>query len=175
MARSNVPRTTWKFASSKAQAAVAEKDYEKLLETNKRALGAVPAVEERRAKLDWDRAVLAIEKSGKDQVLAKFEAWTKQAEFEAADLAILRRKIIAPFDGEIVEIEHKQDEWVSPGDEILRLARRDVMHIEGDVAQRDFDPHEVQGCEGLGRSATRARSHRNSDGANRVCQPGAEL
>jgi multidrug efflux pump subunit AcrA (membrane-fusion protein) len=132
---------------SKAQAAVAEKDYEKLLETNRKAPGAVPAVEERRAKLDWDRAVLAIEKSGKDQMLAKFEAWTKQAEFEAADLAILRRKIIAPFDGEIVEIEQKQDEWVNPGDPILRLARRDVMHIEGTVGQRDFDPHEVKGAQ----------------------------
>lgn len=132
---------------SQAQAAVAEKDYELLLETNRRAAKAVTDVEVRRAKLDWDRAVLAIEKSGKDQELAKYEAWTKQAELEAAELAINRRTIVAPFEGEVVEVLRKQDEWVNPGDAILRLARRDVMHIEGAVSQNEFDPHELRGAQ----------------------------
>jgi multidrug efflux pump subunit AcrA (membrane-fusion protein) len=129
---------------AKAQAAVAEKDYEKLMETNLRAIGAVPAVEVRRAKLDWDRALLAIEKSSKDQELAKYEWHTKQAELEAAELGINRRKIIAPFDGEVVEIQRKQDEWVNPGDAILRLVRRDVVRVEGKISQREFDPQELK-------------------------------
>jgi multidrug efflux pump subunit AcrA (membrane-fusion protein) len=141
---------------SKLQAAVAEKDYEILVETNRRAAGAVSVVEVRRAKLDWDRSVKAIEKSSNDQELSRLEAWTKQAELEAAELAISRRKISAPFDGQIVEISHKQDEWVNPGDPILRLAQRDVMHVEGAIHQHsdqegsarvgEFDPHELRGC-----------------------------
>jgi multidrug efflux pump subunit AcrA (membrane-fusion protein) len=130
---------------SKAQADVAHADYDQLVETNLIAPKAVTAVELRAKKLEWDRAVLAIEKSGKDQELAKFEWYTKQAELDAADLAINRRKIIAPFDGEVVEIQRKQDEWVNPGDPILRLVRRDVVRVEGKVDQREFDPHELQG------------------------------
>lgn len=130
---------------AKAQAAVAQADFEQLEETNRIAARAVTAVELRAKKLEWDRAVLAIEKSGKDQDLSKYEAYTKQAELEAADLAISRRKIAAPFDGEVIEIQRKQDEWVNPGDPILRLARRDVMHVEGAVEQRDFDPDELRG------------------------------
>ncbi len=57
-----------------------------------------------------------------DQELAKFEAYTKQAELDAAELAIKRRMIIAPFDGVVEEIKRKQDEWVNPGDTILHSA-----------------------------------------------------
>jgi multidrug efflux pump subunit AcrA (membrane-fusion protein) len=132
---------------SKAQADVAHADYDQLLETNRIAPKAVTAVELRAKKLEWDRAVLAIEKSGKDQELAKYEWYTKQAELEAAELGINRRKIIAPFDGEVVEIQRKQDEWLNPGDSILRLVRRDVVRVEGKVDQREFDPHELAGSE----------------------------
>jgi multidrug efflux pump subunit AcrA (membrane-fusion protein) len=131
---------------AKAQAAVAEKDYEKLVETNQRAARAVTDVELRRAKLDWDRAVLAIEKAGHEQELAKFEYFTKGAEYEAAEKAIERRAIVAPFGGEVVELHRKQDEWVNPGDPILRLARRDIMEVEGAVAQSDYDRSQVRGC-----------------------------
>jgi multidrug resistance efflux pump len=132
---------------AKAQADVAKAEYDVLRETNKIAPKAITQVELRAKKLEWDRAVLAIEKSGKDQELATLEAWTKKAELEAADMAINRRKIIAPFEGEIVEIQRKQDEWVNAGDPILRLARRDVMHVEGAVEQSDFDPHELTGSQ----------------------------
>jgi multidrug efflux pump subunit AcrA (membrane-fusion protein) len=114
------------------------------LDTNLRVKGAVSDVEVRRAKLDWERAVLSIEKAGHDQELAKFEAYSKLAELKAADLAIGRRKVIAPFDGEIIELNRKQDEWVNPGDPILRLVRRDVMHVEGAVLQSEYDPDELQ-------------------------------
>jgi multidrug efflux pump subunit AcrA (membrane-fusion protein) len=122
------------------QAAVAEKDYEMLVETNRQATKAVPEVEIRRAKLDWERADLAIEKAGHDQELAKYEYYTKTAEVEAANLAIKRRTIVAPFAGEVVELDRKQDEWVNPGDRILRLAQLDTMIVEGAIKQSDYDP-----------------------------------
>src|SRR5215210_3659648 len=73
---------------AQAQEAVAKIKYEKLLETNKQALKSVPEVEINEARLDWDHYKLAIEKSRHDKELAKFEALTKQAEFDAAELAI---------------------------------------------------------------------------------------
>jgi multidrug resistance efflux pump len=132
---------------AKAQAEVAQAKYEQLLETNKIAEKAVAAVDLREAKLEWDHFKLAIEKSAHDQELAKFEALTKKAELNAADLAIERRTIRAPFDGVVEELKRKQDEWVQPGDTILTLLRLDTMHVEGAVFQKQYDPHEVQGCD----------------------------
>src|SRR5215210_3135135 len=63
---------------AKAQAEVAHADYDQLVETNKLAEKAVAAVDIRKAKLDWDHFVLAIEKAFHDQELAQFEALTKQ-------------------------------------------------------------------------------------------------
>jgi macrolide-specific efflux system membrane fusion protein len=132
---------------SKKQAEVAEADYQQMLETNKLAAKAVTDVDLRRAKLDWERARLATEKAEHEQILAMYEAYTKQAELAAAELGIKRRTIVAPFDGEIVEILRKQDEWVNPGDQILRLARRDVMDVEAAVEQSAYDRSQVRNCE----------------------------
>lgn len=132
---------------ARAQAEVSKADYEQLMATNKLAEKAVTQNEIRKAKLDWDHFILAIEKAGHDQELAKFEAYTKQAELDAAELAIQRRVIVAPFDGVVEEIKRKQDEWVQPGETILNLLRLDTMHVEGAVEQGKYDPHEIQGCE----------------------------
>jgi multidrug efflux pump subunit AcrA (membrane-fusion protein) len=132
---------------AQAQAAVAKVKYEKLLETNKQAIKSVPEVELNEAKLEWDHFKLAIEKSIHDKELAKFEAMTKQAEFDAAELAIKRRTIVAPFDGVVEEIKRKQEEWVQPGDTILTLLRLDTMHVDGAIEQSQYDPNEIQGCD----------------------------
>jgi RND family efflux transporter MFP subunit len=125
---------------------VAHADYDQLIETNKMAEKAVASVDIRKAKLDWDRSVLAIEKAKKDQELAKYDAYTKHAELKAAELAIDRRVIKAPFDGEVVTINRHQEEWVGPGDTILRLVRLDSMYVEGALDRTLYDPHEVAGC-----------------------------
>jgi len=132
---------------AKAQELVAKAKYEKMLESNRLTAKAVTEVELNEAKLDWDHFKLAIEKSIHDQELAQFEALTKQAEYDAANLAIQRRTIIAPFDGVVEEIKRKQDEWVQPGDTILTLLRLDTLHVDGAVKQSEFDAAEIQGCD----------------------------
>jgi multidrug efflux pump subunit AcrA (membrane-fusion protein) len=130
-----------------AAARVAEAEYQGLLEANRRSPGAFSDSDVRKAKLEHTKALLGIEKTAHDQELAKFEMYTKGAEYKAADLAIKRRVIVAPFDGEVVMLYRKQDEWVSPGDPVLRLVRLDTMNVEGSVDQKLYDPHEVRDCE----------------------------
>jgi multidrug efflux pump subunit AcrA (membrane-fusion protein) len=132
---------------ARAQELVAKAKYEKLLETNRLQAKSVPEVELNEAKLDWDHFKLAIEKSIHDQELAQFEALTKQAEYDAANLAIQRRTIVAPFDGVVEEIKRKQDEWVQPGDTILTLLRLDTLHVDAAVMQSRYDAAEIQGCD----------------------------
>jgi membrane fusion protein, multidrug efflux system len=125
----------------------AKADYDELLETNRLQAKAVTDSDVRQAKLDWEKMILSIEKSQRDRELAKYDAYTKKAELSAAELAINLCTIRAPFDGEVVTIYRDQDEWVSPGDPILRIVRLDTMEVEGAVPQKGFDPHEIQGCE----------------------------
>lgn len=132
---------------SRAAAGVAKAEYDKILESNRRAPGSVTKVEELRAKLEWDKDELSIEKAQLDQELARDEVDSKRAELDAANLAIERRKTLAPFDGEVVTLYRHQSEWVNPGDPILRVVRLDTMRVEGFVDQSKYDPHEVQGCE----------------------------
>ncbi len=132
---------------SKAQADVDHADYEQMVESNKIAQKSITETEVRGQKLKWDRSLLAIEKASHDQILAKFEAYTKQAELDAAELEIQRCLVIAPFDGVVEEIKRHQDEWVQPGETILTLLRMDTLHVEGAIEQSKYDPHEIQGCE----------------------------
>lgn len=134
-----------RFAEAKSDAAKA--DFDLLVETNKIAAKTVTVVEMRAKELEWKAAQLSIEKAGNDRDLARIEAYAKKAELEAADLAIQRRVITAPFDGMVEHLYRKQSEWVSPGDPILHLFRLDVMDVEGSVEQDKYDPHELQGCD----------------------------
>lgn len=129
-----------------AGAAVAKEDYLELQETNTLADKAITDSDLRRAKLEWRKMELGGVKARKELEIATYEAHMKKAELELAQLAITRRNIIAPFDGVVEELARKQDEWVNPGDPILRLFRMDTMQVEGAVEQKLYDPHELQGC-----------------------------
>jgi multidrug efflux pump subunit AcrA (membrane-fusion protein) len=135
----------FRYAEKSAQ--VAEKAYETMVQSNNTVAKAVADIDVRKAKLEWEAAILSAEKAQHDQALAKFEYHKKKAERDAAELAIQRRTIIAPFDGEVVTIFRHEDEWVSPGDAILRLVRLDTMLVEGAVEFSAYDPHEINGAD----------------------------
>ncbi|MFO0790437.1 MAG: HlyD family efflux transporter periplasmic adaptor subunit [Pirellulales bacterium] len=133
-----------RFAQTQAEAYKAE--YDMLVEANKIREKAITESELRKARLDWKHYEMAIEKSTHDQELAKYEAFTKQADVDAADLKIKRRVVVAPFDGVVEEIKRHQSEWVQPGDTILTLLKLDTMHVEGAVEQSKYDPSEIANC-----------------------------
>ena len=130
---------------AQAASAVAEAEYRKDLEANEIKKGAVPESELERKKLDWKRATLQIEKAENDRVLAGYEARTKRAERQAAEMALDWRTIRAPFDGDVVKTYVHQSEWVNPGDPILKLMRFDTLYVEGFVRAADYDRWEVMG------------------------------
>jgi membrane fusion protein, multidrug efflux system len=131
---------------AEASAEVAKKDWEMMIESNKISPKAVPEIEVLKKELEWKVTKLQIEKAQDDQLLAKYDAYTKQAQRDAAKLALERRTIRALFDGEVVELYRHQGEWVNPGDPIMRLVSLDTMWVDGFVEQAKYDPHEIQDC-----------------------------
>ncbi|HYO25302.1 MAG TPA: HlyD family efflux transporter periplasmic adaptor subunit, partial [Lacipirellulaceae bacterium] len=130
---------------ARLSAEVAQKDYQMSLQANASGMKVVSEIELEKKRLDWNRARLQIEKAEKDRVLARLEANVKQAELDAAEIAMDRRTITAPFDGEVQLVLLHDSEWVNPGDPILRLVQFDVMYVEGYVRADRFDPAELQG------------------------------
>ena len=68
-----------------------------------------------------------------------------QATVAAAEENIERRKIVAPFDGVVVDVLRQRGEWVDTGEPVLRLIRLDRVRVEGFFDASQFNPEEVSG------------------------------
>lgn len=134
------------YARAAAEAAGA--DYADLQAANSAGIDSVVTPTDLRAKeLEWTRAKLQIEKARKDRELAKFDYYVAKVEKEAAEMEIDRRVVKAPFGGQVVELFHKQGEWVDPGEPVLQFARYDVLQCDGNVDLAMYDPRQIEGCE----------------------------
>jgi multidrug efflux pump subunit AcrA (membrane-fusion protein) len=132
-----------RYAAKAAE--VAKKDLEKDLDANQRHSGSVPDIEIIQKQLVVEKSDLQIEKAQKDQKLAGLDANTKQAELEAAKVALEKRTIVAPLAGEVVKLQRHQSEWVNPGDPILTLMRFETLYVEVFVPASRFDRNELLG------------------------------
>ncbi|MEM6798209.1 MAG: HlyD family efflux transporter periplasmic adaptor subunit [Planctomycetota bacterium] len=132
---------------SRASSDVAKAEVETLEATNRAVANAVTATDLRKARLEYKRSLFGIEKAVHDRQLAELDAWTQKAELEAADMAIERRTLRAPFAGVVQEQFRDEKEWVNPGDPILRLVRLDALQVEGLVPIASYAPADLDGCE----------------------------
>lgn len=132
-----------RFATKSAE--VAKKDWDRDIAANLQSPGAVPEIEVTQKKLMFEKSQLQIEKAENDQILASLDAKTKQAERAAAEVALKKRSIFAPFDGEVVKLHREKSEWVNPGDPILTLMRFDILYAEAKVPTGQFDREELLG------------------------------
>lgn len=125
--------------------ALAETEYRQDLEINSKSPGAVPETEVRRKKLAWERAQLQVQRSRLDRKLAEMTALVQSAALSAADEAIRRRRIVAPFDGVVIEIAKAAAEWVHAGEAVLRVARMDQLKVEGFVDGSQYNASDLAG------------------------------
>jgi multidrug efflux pump subunit AcrA (membrane-fusion protein) len=128
---------------AKASADYARVDLLKDQTANQGTPNAVPDITIRQKKLAVVRADLQTQKAQKDRLIALKEADVKKAELKAAQIALDRRTLRAPFAGEVQQLMQKQAQWVNPGDPILRLVKFDVLRVECLVSANDYDPIEL--------------------------------
>jgi len=97
----------------------------------------------RRLLLSPRRAGLATASAELDHQLLSFKTRVKEALLAEAQLEVNRRSILAPLDGEIVEVHKNAGEWVSPGEPVVRIVRMEKLRVQGYVQASDFAPQEV--------------------------------
>lgn len=129
------------------QAAIklAETDYVRAVQSNKKLPGAVPQAEERRRFLSLRQCQLELEKVARDRKLAVLSEQAKAAETGLADVKLRQHRIESPCDGVVVEIRRHRGEWVEPGDTVIRIVSLATLRVEFLLNAADYSPHEVVG------------------------------
>jgi multidrug efflux pump subunit AcrA (membrane-fusion protein) len=130
--------------AQKAQA-VSQKAYEKAEQSHKAVQGSVTDVERDRLRLEWEKSGLQIEQAQLERQLADLAAKVKEAEVETAEIEIRRRQVTAPLDGEVVDVQGNQGEWMQVGAPLAHIVRTDKLRVEGYVDAGKWDPEQVRG------------------------------
>ena len=123
---------------------VAQIEFEKAAESDRKVPGSVTRVELNRLQLNEQKSELQIEQAQLERKLAELAAAAKGVEVEAAENAIERRLITAPLAGIIVQLFPHRGEWMQPGDPLARVVRADKLRVEGYVDSNRWNPEQVR-------------------------------
>jgi macrolide-specific efflux system membrane fusion protein len=80
---------------------------------------------------------LETEEAAHEQAIAVLEMKGQENELNAAKAQIARRRIVAPFDGVIVQVYLRKGEWAEPGQKALRIVNTDRLKAEGFIRAED--------------------------------------
>ncbi|HUG69447.1 MAG TPA: HlyD family efflux transporter periplasmic adaptor subunit [Pirellulaceae bacterium] len=118
---------------------LAETELNNDVEINRRQPGSVPATEIRRKQLDRTRAELQIGRSRLDLKVAQMTADVQNAAVQAAEDSIQRRRIIAPFSGQVLQVYRQSNEWVNIGEPVVRVVQMNRLYVDGFISGADYN------------------------------------
>jgi len=126
-----------RFASKAAE--VAEAELKRSTESIARFAKSVSDSQLDVDRLNAEKTRLEAEQANHNQQIAMLEMKTAQNELDAAKVQRIRRRIVAPFDGTVVQIFVRLGEWVEPGQQALRIVNTDRLKAEGFLSAADAD------------------------------------
>jgi multidrug efflux pump subunit AcrA (membrane-fusion protein) len=132
-----------RYAESAAK--VAEYEYRASLQANERAPNSISGVKLQELALSYEKAQRQIEQAQHNQAIFREEAEAKRVAVEAAEDDIRRRQIVAPINGEVVEVPVHLGEWLKPGDAVCKIIRLDQLAVEGFLRAADYEPGDLVG------------------------------
>lgn len=116
-------------------AEVANAEYAKAVDANRRVPGAVPEIEVQRLKLAAERSRLQIEQAQHRFLVARLTA-------KEAEAALRMFAVTTPFNGTVTRVYKSKGEAVRQGDPILELVNTDKVRVEGYLTTTDM--HRVE-------------------------------
>lgn len=110
---------------------VAKAELNRGLESLAKYAKSISDSEMDRLRLTLQRTVLEVEQAQHDLDVAGFTQRIKENELQVAQRKVQRRKVVAPLDGVVVQVNRRRGEWVEPGETVLRILRIDRLRAEG--------------------------------------------
>jgi macrolide-specific efflux system membrane fusion protein len=80
---------------------------------------------------------LAVEQATFEFELAQFATQLRQADVDLATDSVERRRVVAPLDGVVVQMNRREGEWVEASKPLFRILRLDRLRAEGFVQAMD--------------------------------------
>ena len=117
--------------AAEEESVVAERDLKRAKDAREALKQSVSPAELDRLQLRASQAKLRAEKAKTELEVARLTQQQRATDLELATLALDRRRVIAPFDGIVVETYRHRGEWVEPGEKIMRIIRLDRVRAEG--------------------------------------------
>ena len=97
------------------------------------------ALAEGRALLDESRRLREEgERLSADGSIPRSQFLTREAEYAAAQAALARHRVVAPFDGVVTRRFSDEGEWVATGTPVLQLVATDPLRIDVRMPQRQL-------------------------------------
>jgi multidrug resistance efflux pump len=124
---------------------VAESEYNRAVEANRRSSGSVPAAEVDRLLLAHHKAVLAVEQAKHMQRLSELEVKVRAAELAVVEVDLDDRQIKAPNAGEVTEVPVQVGNYVRVGEPLVEIVRLDRLRVDGFAYARQHAPNELVG------------------------------
>ena len=125
--------------------AVASAELDRALAIDRKNAGSVTQQEIQKLQLAKRRDELQIERSKLEMRVAKMNADVHQAGVKSAEDAVIRRQIVSPLAGVVVNLLHEKGEWVAAGDAVVQVVRIDRLRVEGFLSADEVGPEEVGG------------------------------
>lgn len=132
-----------KYAAKAAE--VSQAEYDMMRAANEGVKGTVAPITIRKAKLQWEKAILQAEQADMNFKVAGLTAKEAKAEMEAAQIVIDRCQITSPIDGIVVQKYRHEGEWVRPGDPLMRVVGLKRLKLDGSLSSDKYSPSMVVG------------------------------
>jgi len=107
--------------------------------------GTVSKAEMLKLELEVTKANLAIEQTKEQQIEDRLTANAKKAEVDAAQVALERRVLKAPFDGVVTSVIKKPGEWVAAGDPVMQVVGINRLRVMGNLDAAQWGPDDIAG------------------------------
>jgi macrolide-specific efflux system membrane fusion protein len=129
---------------AKAALKVEAKELERMYRVVERIPGTISRTEIEKQELTVARTELQSEQAQHEQKLAALNAALQAVVVEGSQVVLDRHQIISTVNGIVVERFKKPGEWVTAGDDVIRIVRLDQLRIEGYLDGR-FYSRDLQG------------------------------
>jgi multidrug resistance efflux pump len=107
--------------------------------------GTVSKAEMLKLELEVTKTALAIEQAKEQQIEDRLTANAKKAEVDAAQVALERRVLRAPFDGVVTLVNKKPGEWVAAGDPVVQIVGINRLRVMGNLDAAQWGPDDIAG------------------------------
>lgn len=124
---------------------VTQEEWQRAVDANHSHAGTVTAADETNKRFEYERSKRAVMNARLQKRLAELTAHARKVELAAAETALARRQIEAPFDGLITDVHKRFGEWVEAGEQVVTLMRVDRLRVEGHLDLEKAHPSQIDG------------------------------